>query len=398
MVQAVDPARSLWPGRVPLIALSALTAGLAWGMLGSLHLHFSSSMRTTSEGLGAAAAGTLIGLLPGFVRFRTHPSSSVSSVYLGVCGAVSGVSLGVAAVLSPRGLGLVPLLAVGLGVGASWGLAVDLALPVLLCRNGPAVLGLCGAGLGLGGVMASLSAATAVTAVSAQLLLPLAVAVAFLSGWVGIRGREVWRGMSGHSAESTRPNPGAVPRRVLMATSLLLQASAFGIAAVWLLVYASRMYGLSLGQGLTVLAGLWLALAVGLTAGRHLPPIRDSVVSLVVPAALVTAGGGSLHFAGGLIGVALGTLLIGAGTGVLVLATLRLADPSGALGVSAGVVRSVRAYPVVGLVLGWPVGILSVHAGAPVLLIAIVGCLVVAMVALTVLIGDYRLSGDPAVI
>ena len=398
MIQAADPAEGLWPDRVRLIALSTFTVGLAVGMLGSLNLHFSPSMFTAGEGAGAAAAGALAGLLPAFSRTRIREARAVACMYVGACGLTSAVSLVVLFVLTPQGFELLPLFLVGMVAGGTWAIAVDLALPVLPGRYGPSVLGLSGVSLGLGGVVASLAAAAAVGASSSYLLLPLAAVVAVILGWAALRARSIWQPTPDAESVVTALAAGADPRRILMTVSLLLQASACAMAAVWQLVYLSRTFGLSLAQGLTVLSGFWLALAAGWSAGCQLPRIRDSVVAMAVPAGLSAAGVVLLHFVGGVWGAVSGTLLLGSGMGVLFQMTLCLADRSCMLWASTAVVRSVRAAPVVALGIGWPVGILSTHWGAGVLLLAVLGCLVAALVGLAVLIVDHRLSGDPVVI
>ncbi len=367
-------------------------------MLGSLNLYFTSSLLTAGEGAAAAAAGAMLAVLPGLWTSRSPGGGRASRIYLATCGVASGIGLAVLPFLNVQGLETLPLLLLGLAAGGSWGLAVDLILPVYSCRRGLALLGLAGASFGLGGVVASLAAATAVNLLSLQSLLPFAAIVSVTLGWAGIRARNMWSGTPGTGVASTGLYPGAGPRRVLMVASVLLQASACGIAATSLLVYLSRVHGMSFSAGLAVLAVFWLAIAVGLSGAGQLPHIRETPAPLGVPAALVAAGGLLLFFAVGAPGALIGTVLLGSGTGALLLLTLRLAQGPPTLCASKAITRAVRASPVTALGIGWPVGILSAHWGTSILLLAVLACLAAALVALAVLTSDYRLSGDPAVI
>lgn len=353
-------------------------------MLGSLNFRFSSPSLLVGEGAAAAGAGALLVALPAFRR-----------AWAVAAGLAAGGGLAALAVAEPWGLGLLPLFLTGLAVGGGCRMAADLILPGLPMRHGPALLGVAGAGFCLGGCAAGLMAAAG-AAFSTRGLLTCAALGCGSPAWAAIRAKRL-RPAAGLAAPlGAAARAGLGPRRVVMAASLLLQASAGGLVATLMPAFLARAHGLALVPGLAVLSVFWLAFAAGYSASFRLPSVREAVSPLGIPSALALAGGVLLQFAAGPPGVVLGAVLLGGGMGALLLPAVRLAGASPGLWESVAGTRLVRAFPAAALLAGWPVGSVASHAGAGLLLVAVLGCLAAAQVALAALIGDYRFSGDPA--
>ncbi len=398
MAEVPAAARTPGPAHVRLTALTVFTSGMGLGFLGLCVFRHASPTLLASEAIGAAAAGAMVAVLPG-PRFskRDAPGSGTCS-YLVACGIVSGLAIAALALVRFEGLELAPLFLIGLAAGGSFRLAVALVLAMHPPRRVAALVGLCGTSFGLGGLAANLIGAIAVSASSVRSLSLCATTVSAVLAYAAVRARRLRFEPLDRSAHWRNPPHGAGPRRVLLAASLLFQASAWGIAALWLLVYLARGLGLSLSNGAFVLACFWLALAVGWAAGGRMPRIRENLAPLAIPSALAVAGVLFLNSVGRLPAAVLGAMLLGLGMGVLFQFTLCLAAWPSTLGQCRWIAMSLQASLAAALLVGWPVGMLVAVAGISQLLYAVLGCFAGALAAVLILVGDYRLTGDPAVI
>ena len=277
------------PAHVRAVALSAFTVGLGAGFLGSLIYRHASPTPLASEAV-AAAAGAFAALLPGRWFSRSAQAGPGMRRYLAACGTGAGVGLLVLALAGADRMAPAALFLLGLGAGGALRLAVWLVLATDPPKPAGVLLGLWGASFGLGGLAANLAALTAVSVFSVQSVVLFAASVPALTAVVALGTSSQGLDLPGRVPPWQSPPGAALPRSVLLAASLLLQSSACAIVAVWLTAYLSLGLGLSLAGGASVLAGFWLALAVGWAASGRLPPIGSSPVPLAVPAGLAFAG------------------------------------------------------------------------------------------------------------
>lgn len=397
MAEAPGAARTPVPAHVRLGALAVFAVGLGLGFLGVLVYRPVSPSPLASEAV-AAATGSIAALLPGGWFSRVDAPGSGMRAYLAAWGIVASVGLSALALVRFEGVEHLALFLLGLATGGSMRLAVWLALAMQPPKHSRVLLGLCGASIGLGGLAATLVAGTAVSASSSRSLLLCAATVPALLAFTAHRagrlqfdlpaGREPW-----HDAPH-----GTGPRSAVLAASLLLQASACGLTAVWLRAYLSRELGLSLSGGAVVLAGFWLALAVGWTTAGRFPRIRENLAPLGVSAGLGSAGVLILFAVAWPPAAMVGVTLLGLGMGVLFPLALRLANWPSSLWRCRWIALSLQASLAAALLVGWPVGMLVALSGADKLLLAVVGCFAGALAALVILVGDYRITGDPTLI
>ena len=397
MAEAPGAARTPGPAHVQLGALAVFAVGLGLGFLGVLVYRHVSPAPLAGEAV-AAATGSIVALLPGGRFSRGGLPGSGMRAYLAAWGIVAGCGLSALALARFDGVEHVALFLLGLATGGSMRLAVWLALAMQPPKHSRALLGLCGASFGLGGLAASLVAATAVSASSSRSVLLCAVSVPALLAFTAHRaGRLRFELPAGRAPWHDAPR-GTGPRSAVLAASLLLQASACGLTAVWLMAYLSRGLGLSLSSGAAVLAGFWLALAVGWTTAGRFPRIRENLAPLGVSAGLGSAGVLILFSIAWPPVAMLGVTLLGPGMGVLFPLALRLANWPSRLWRCRWIALSLQASLAVALLVGWPVGMLVALSGTDKLLLAVIGCFAGALAALVLLVGDYRVTGDPAVI
>lgn len=396
MAEAPGAARTPGPAHVQLGALAVIAVGLGLGFLGVLVYRHVSPAPLAGEAV-AAAMGSIVALLPGGRFSRGDVPGSGMRAYLAAWGIVAAFGLSALALVRFDGVEHVALFLLGLATGGSMRLAVWLALAMQPPRRSRALLGLCGASFGLGGFAANLVAATAVSASSSRSLLLCAVSVPALLAFTAHRaGRLRFELPAGRAPWHDAPR-GTGTRSAVLATSLLLQTSACGLTAVWLMAYLSRGLGLSLSSGAAVLAGFWLALAVGWTTAGRFPRIRENMAPLGVSAGLGSAGILILFSIAWPPVAMLGVTLLGLGMGVLFPLALRLANWPSRLWRCRWIALSLQASPAAALLVGWPVGMLVALSGTDTLLLAVIGCFAGALAALVLLVGDYRVTGDPAV-
>ena len=396
MAEAPGAARTPGPAHVQLGALAVFAVGLGLGFLGALVYRHVSPALLSGEAV-AAAAGATVALFPARrLSPRDMPGSGMRT-YLAAWGIVSGLGLIALPVLRFGGIEHVAVFLLGLATGGCLRLAVWLALAMQPPRHARALLGVCGVSFGLGGLLANLVAAVAVSSLSARSLLLCTASVPALLAFTAHRAGRLRFELPDGGAPPWHDAPrGAGARSAVLAASLLLQASACGIAAVWLMAYLSRELGLSLSSGAAVLTGFWLALAVGWATAARLPRIRENLAPLAVPAVLAAAGVLILYSIDWPPAAMLGATLLGLGTGVLFPLALRLANWPSRLWRSRWVALSLQASLAVALLAGWPVGVLVAVSGTDKLLFAVLGCFAGALAALVILVGDYRVTGDQA--
>lgn len=395
------PAAAL-PKRVPgtthirLAALTLFALGAGLGFLGILALRQALVAITLVGPEAAAAAGALCALLPGRrLSARLAPDKETRK-FLVLCGIGSAGGLFCLAALQHAWAKPASLALLGLACGGCLRLSVSLVIAMLPPWRPAAIMGMCGACLGLGGVAANLIGAWIANPASrldpvllAASAVPLLLILAsHRAGRVRFEtAAERW--IEGQADEGTRL------RSILIAASLLLQATACGLAVACLASYLSRRAGFSLVGSAAVMALFWLGLAFGWAAAQRLPSLRDNLYPLVGPLALAVAGAASLL---NVVLAVAGALLLGLATGLLLSLTLRIGDWPATLGRSVWVMRSLHLSLVVSLAGSWAVGVLVSVVGFGTPVWAILGCILAAAGALFLLVVDCRVSGDAVMV
>ena len=383
--------------RLAALALFALGAGL--GFLGILVLRQALVSITLVGPEAAAAAGALCALLPGRRLSARQAPDKGTRAFLVLCGIGSAGGLVYLAALQHAWAKPASLALLGLACGGCLRLSVALVLAMLPPWRPAAIMGICGACLGLGGVAANLIGAwIANPAARLDPVLLAASAVPLLLVLASIRAGRVrfeaatehWG--AGHADQGTRA------RGILIAASLLLQATACGLAVAWLTSYLSRRAGFSLVEGAVVMALFWLGLAFGWATAERLPSLRDNLYPLVGPLALAVAGAASLLYPVLAALAVAGAPLLGLAAGLLLSLTLRLGDWPATLGRSLWVMRSLHGSLVVSLAGSWAVGALVSVVGFGTPVWTILGCMLAAVGALFLLVVDCRVSGDRVMI
>lgn len=380
--------------RLAALALFALGAGL--GFLGILVLRQALASITLVGPEAAAAAGALCALLPGRrLSARAAPDKGTRA-FLVLCGIGSAGGMIYLAALQHAWAKPASLALLGLACGGCLRLSVALVLAMLPPWRPAAIMGMYGACLGLGGVAANLMGAWIANPASRlDPVLLAASAVPLLLALASIRAGRVRFEAATERGGAWRADEGTRARGILIAASLLLQATACGLAVAWLTSYLSRRAGFSLVEGALVMAVFWLGLAVGWATAERLPNLRDNLYPLVGPLALAVAGAASLLYAVLAVG---GALLLGLATGLLLSLTLRLGDWPATLGRSLWVMRSLHVSLVVSLAGSWAVGALVSIVGFGTPVWAILGCMLAAVGALFLLVVDCRVSGDAVMV
>lgn len=399
MPAAALPKRVLDVTHIRLAALALFALGAGLGFLGILVLRQALVSITLVGPEAAAAAGALCALLPGRrLSARAAPDKGTRA-FLVLCGIGSAGGMVYLAALQHAWAKPASLALLGLACGGCLRLSVALVLAMLPPWRPAAIMAMCGACLGLGGVAANLIGAWIANPASRlDPVLLAASAVPLLLALTSIRAGRVRfeaateRWGAGHADEGTHA------RGILIAASLLLQATACGLAVAWLTSYLSRRAGFSLVEGAVVMAVFWLGLAFGWATAKRLPNLRDNLYPLVGPLALAVAGAASLLYAVLAALAVAGALLLGLATGLLLSLTLRLGDWPATLGRSLWVMRSLHVSLVVSLAGSWAVGALVSIVGFGTPVWAILGCMLAAVGALFLLVVDCRVSGDAVMV
>ena len=392
------PRRTPVPLHVRLAVLSLFGQGLGVAFIGILLSRHALFSQEAGYSVVAAIAGTLVAVLPG-PRFSARTFAGRGTrLFLAGCGVVATVGLlarqfGEGIWTSDEAL----LLMLGLATGGCSRLALALVFPMLPARRSASLLSLAGVSFGLGGLAAG-AVGTATASVSGghsnaiwALCVPgLLVITTLRAGRLSLDPVE-----SGHYwAEIPRRT---TPRSILMAVSLVCQAATCVAAACWLSVLLLRGVGVPGALGATVLALFWAGVSTGWAFARRLPRIRENLLALGVPLALGVSGS-LLLLIGWQPSISFGSMLLGLGTGTLFPLTLGLGHWPGALGRCPWISRALHLALPASLSVGWAAGTLAFAAGPGALVWTILGCFLIAVVTLVVMVADYRVSGDPALI
>ena len=383
-----------------MLSLFGQGLGVAFiGILLSRHALFS---QEAGYSVVTAIAGTLVAVLPGH-RFsaRTFPGRGTRS-FLAGCGIVATVGLlagqfGEGIWTSDEAL----LLMLGLATGGCSRLALALVFPMLPARRSASLLSLAGVSFGLGGLAASAVGTATASVAGGHSNALWAVSVPGLLVIATLRTGRLRLGPVGSSRYLTetprRTTPRTTPRTILMAVSLIFQAATCVAAACWLTVLLLRGVGVPGPLGATILALFWAAVCTGWAFARRLPRIRENLLGLSVPLALGVSGS-LLLLIGWQPSISLGSMLLGLGIGTLFPITLGLGHWPGVLWRCPWISRALHLALPVSLSVGWAAGTLAFAAGPGALVWTILGCFLIAVATLVVLVADYRVSGDPALI
>ncbi len=381
-----------------LAMLSLFAQGMGLGFLGILVSREALYAQNAGFGVATAVCGTLLGTLPGPQFFHRRSTGPATRAFLASCGIVSAAGLVALASIRSREWEAAPLLLLGLAAGANLRLSAALVLPMLPARSASSLLSLAGASFGLGGLAACL-AVTNEFRVLGMASFPLWAAVApAMMAFAAVR--SVWLNprYSGAARARTYARSGTSPRSILLVASLVMQASACGIAACWLVAYLSRTAGFSGTAGAVILGVMWLALSVGWAVSRRLPGVRDNLLALGIPVVAVAAGAILLLWQVFPLAAAPGAALLGIGMGMLVPLTLGLARWPLAFERCRWIRRSLHLTLPTALVTGWAVGALSYAIATDALIWGMLACFAGALAAIVALVGDYRVSGESVLI
>ena len=378
--------------------LSLFAQGMGLAFLGILVSREALSAQDAGIAFPAAIGGALLGTVPGVRFVRRHAAGPGTWAVVASCGAVSAAGL---VVLSPVRSGaweMAPLVLLGLAAGASLRLSASVVLRMLPARPAASLLTLSGTSFGLGGMAACLVATNEFRVLGMDSF-PLWSAVApTMMVFAAVRAVQLNPGFPEGHRRAPHRRSRTTPRTILLAVSLVMQASACGIAACWLVAYLSRRSGFSGTGGAITLGVMWLALSVGWAISKRLPQVRESLLGLGIPVAVVAGGAVLLLWQIVPLTIPLGAALLGIGMGLLVPQTLGLAPwPSALLG-CRWITRSLHLTLPTALLVSWAFGELSYAIATDILIWGMLALFAGALVAIIALVADYRISGDPLVI
>ena len=386
------------PAHVRVAMLTLFAQGMGLGFLGILASWEALSAQDAGFGYAAAVGGALLGALPGPRFVRRYAAGPATWAVLASCGTVSAAGLVALAGVRSRAWEVAPLLLLGLAAGASLRLSASVMLRILPARPARSLLALSGVSFGLGGVVACLAASSEFRILGLAWFPLVAATAPATMALAAVRAIQLDLGSSEKVHQAAQLWPRTTPRSVLLAASLVLQASGCGIAACWLAAYLSRTMGFSGIEGALSVGLLWLALSTGWAASGRLPGVRDNLKGLAIPVAMVAVGTALLLWPAATLTVAVGTALLGIGMGVLVPLTLGLASWPSALHRCRWITRSMHFTLAAALLASWAVGTLSYAVATDAVIWGMLACFAGALIAIIGLVGDYRVSGDPVVI
>lgn len=382
-----------------MLTLFALGAALAF--LGTFISLDALPAHAAGYGSALASAGALLAGLPGSRLARGYVPGPRTRRYLAGCAVLSAgglVALAVDLEILRQFRDLAPSLLAGMAAGGSARLAMGLLLPMLPTRKAPALLGLAGASLGGGGLVASLAASFVLTVADANFVLACAAVAPALLACAALRTRSLELERSEDTDQDGTRSDRSTPRSFALAASLVLQAAAFGTLAFWLAAYLARASGHSGAFGAGSLAALWLGLTLGWALAVRLPLVIDDIFVLCLPLALTCTGLLALLWLPSSTAAPCGAGLAGFGTGILFPTTLRLARWPAAIGKCRWIARSIQWSLPVALLIGWAVGTLFFAVASVALVWGVLACFLGALAAALIVVADYRFSEDPAVI
>ena len=252
------------------MALFGLGAGL--GFLGILALRQTLASITLVGPEAAARGGRAVRAAAGGggCSARAAPDKGTRA-FLVSCGIAAAGGMVYLAALQHAWAKPASLALLGLACGGCLRLSVALVLAMLPPWRPAAIMGMCGACLGLGGVAANLIGAWSANVASRlDPVLLAAAAVPLLLVLASTRAGRVRFEAVAEGWGAADADGGIRPRGILIAASLLLQATACGLAVAWLTSYLSRRVGFSLVEGAVVMALFWSGLAIGWAAAERL--------------------------------------------------------------------------------------------------------------------------------
>ena len=378
--------------------LSLFAQGMGLGFLGILVSREALSAQDAGFGYAAATGGALLGTLPGPRFVRRYAAGHATWAVLASCGTVSAVGLIAFASVRSQVWEAAPLVLLGLAAGASLRLSVSVVLRILPARPASSLLALAGVSFGLGGLAACLAATNEFRILGLASFPLWAAAAPATMAFAALRAIYLNPGPPEGLRRAEQLQPRTTPRSILLAASLVLQASGCGIAACWLAVYLSRTSGFSGSEGTLTLGVLWLALSAGWAVSRRLPRVRDSLMVLGLPTAMVAVGVILLLWPPAPLSVVLGAALLGVGMGALAPLTLSLASWPSALHRCRWITRSLHLTLPAALLASWAVGELSYAIATDAVIWGMLACFAGALIAIVALVGDYRVTGDAVVI
>ncbi len=379
--------------------LGLFSLGLGLGLLGAILQVWSLQLSLDAPTAGNIFLVLAAGLLPAFLLARKIAGSVGPGTrwLFVVSGVLASIDLLAMSFIYDAALLVAPMFVLGLALGGLADAVAALLSQILTERRAHEILNLAGVSFCLGGLAGCLSIRLTIGFFSADgilrlmAVLPLiAVAAAARAGRLRFRAPTPPDRRIGWAQVIS-------PSLLLLGLSLLLQAAAYGIVGCWLTVYLSRALGLTTRGSLAVLLVFWGALTVGRVVAARMPPLRDSILSLVGPTAAFCLGFLFLLQTTQSSGAAVGTALLGVGLGAIHPLTLRMVQ---------------RRYPVVeqsrlsalmflslagALLACWPVGRLMDTLGIGLIVWAALGCSMVASLLLLILVIENRVSGESAV-
>ena len=398
MSGAASRRRTPEPAHVRVAMLSLFAQGMGLGFLGILASRETLSAQDAGFGYAAAVGGALLGALPGPRFSRRHAAGPATWAVLASCGTVCAAGLIALAAVRSRAWEAAPLLLLGFAAGVSLRLSASVMLQILPARPARSLLALAGVSFGLGGMGACLAASNELRVLGLAWFPLLAATAPATMAFAAVRAIQLNLGPPEGARQAAQLRPRSTPRSVLLAASLILQASGCGIAACWLATYLSRTAGFTGTGGALTVGLLWFALCVGWAASRRLPEVHANLMGLGIPVAVVAVGTVLLLWTASPLTVAAGTAFLGIGMGALVSLTLDLASWPSALHSCRWIARSMHLTLTVALLASWAVGALSYAVATDAVIWGMLACFAGALIAIIGLVGDYRVSGDPVVI
>ncbi len=336
--------------------LSLFAQGMGLGFLGILVSREALSAQDAGFGYAAATGGALLGTLPGPRFVRRYAAGHATWAVLASCGTVSAVGLIALASVRSQAWEAAPLVLLGLAAGASLRLSVSVVLRILPARPASSLLALAGVSFGLGGLAACLAATNEFRILGLASFPLWAAAAPATMAFAALRAIYLNPGPPEGLRRAEQLQPRTTPRSIL------------------------------------------LALSAGWAVSRRLPRVRDSLMVLGLPTAMVAVGVILLLWPPAPLSVVLGAALLGVGMGALAPLTLSLASWPSALHRCRWITRSLHLTLPAALLASWAVGELSYAIATDAVIWGMLACFAGALIAIVALVGDYRVSGDAVVI
>jgi fucose permease len=186
----------------------------------------------------------------------------------------------------------------------------------------------------------------------------------------------------------------AHPITFLLSLALLAQAAAHWSLAGWLPLYLTRKWGATASIALGTLTLYWIAHSSARVAASRLPPLEERVRSLVIATAVSLLGATFLLRGSDLSGIIAGTLLLGAGSGVLYFLTTRLITRRYPSYHPDLVSAHLMLYLGGGLLAPWLIGPLASEFGVDSVLWLVLGAATLVFLLLTVFFVEAWLSSQ----